>query len=1072
MINRSKYKFFRVASCGPNTKEKNMKKTRKIIALMLALALLLSAMAGMLVSCKGNDPEDPENPEEPENPGTPGEKTSYTVSVKTAGGMPLSGVTVVVYADSSLDDMEGFASTDANGVAKLSLYQSNKYAVTIDGVPDGYDVAESYSFSGTTANISLASKLLPDTGLANVKYELGDVMHDFTVTNVDGQQIKLSDLLKEKELVMLNFWYIDCSACVLEFPSLQEAYSKSSEDVAVVAINPKTSDTETGVKMFRAEHSLTFDLVRETALANSFGVTNYPTSVFIDRYGVICFIEVGALTETKYFDKLFSHFTAEPYTQKLIYTYEDVAPAQKPDISMPSSGEIAAIVSPGAEITYSPETGSADAEWSWPFVITEKDGVQCIKTSNSQIDSSFAMMHAEVYLEAGQALKLEYQAFTEQGADLFYILVDGVSINTISGTSNGWETCYPYVAEQSATYEVSFIYMKDSSTDEKDDCVYIKSLSILNNVAEISTPTYIPRWAATEPSISGIGYDKYVEIVLGADGYYHVGSATGPLLLANMMGVTMLSSSDSVYSFVYNDMAYQGELAGIYDAVVKYCNYASNAAIGGLCTVDPTLKGYLEQIADAKGTEENNPKQWLQFCLYYDAYATGGVQLADPIAGLAYHSAYQAVVNESVGLDEYPNIYVYDRPIMPRGMFYKFTPTVSGAYKISTNQKNPKNDIAYSLNGWIFLEDGTNYYEYVISERIIDDSTNVFMYVYFEAGKDYYINIAYYDYYTVDSFGFKLEYLGESYEIFRAVSPGAPFTYEVDKGIVLYDKDTGALIEGGGDFFASITMNGGVPTKAFYDDVIYTLTLKEAIGPALDIGGVYIGTDKDGNAALTVTIDPTTMLVKFECTAAGTSFPTATVAYRMAEGEVTETIIPGGTKVIYNEADGYYYNVLPNGEMGSSKIYVDFTMITSIFSNKNLAMMIDARAFNFALTESDLNGLILLDQYGVDGLRDVWGDEYAENYALYQISDLLQGKYHGTGTDMTDIARKYYAQIIQDENAPLELRGCVAVNAELADLLQKLMDKYTFEGVENSWVKLCYYYETVDAGWVWQSPLR
>jgi hypothetical protein len=37
--------------------------------------------------------------------------------------------------------------------------------------------------------------------------------------------------------------------------------------------------------------------------------------------------------------------------------------------------------------------------------------------------------------------------------------------------------------------------------------------------------------------------------------------------------------------------------------------------------------------------------------------------------------------------------------------------------------------------------------------------------------------------------------------------------------------------------------------------------------------------------------------------------------------------------------------------------------------------------------------------------------------------------------------------------------GCVEVDKELADILQKLMDKYTFEGVDYSWKKLCYYYD-------------
>ena len=35
----------------------------------------------------------------------------------------------------------------------------------------------------------------------------------------------------------------------------------------------------------------------------------------------------------------------------------------------------------------------------------------------------------------------------------------------------------------------------------------------------------------------------------------------------------------------------------------------------------------------------------------------------------------------------------------------------------------------------------------------------------------------------------------------------------------------------------------------------------------------------------------------------------------------------------------------------------------------------------------------------------------------------------------------------------------IPVNEELAGLLQKLQDYYTFYGVEGSWMKLCYYYD-------------
>ena len=42
-----------------------------------------------------------------------------------------------------------------------------------------------------------------------------------------------------------------------------------------------------------------------------------------------------------------------------------------------------------------------------------------------------------------------------------------------------------------------------------------------------------------------------------------------------------------------------------------------------------------------------------------------------------------------------------------------------------------------------------------------------------------------------------------------------------------------------------------------------------------------------------------------------------------------------------------------------------------------------------------------------------------------------------------------------------ELEGCVAVDKELGEILQKLMDKYSLSGVENSWTKLCYYYKSL-----------
>ena len=69
--------------------------------------------------------------------------------------------------------------------------------------------------------------------------------------------------------------------------------------------------------------------------------------------------------------------------------------------------------------------------------------------------------------------------------------------------------------------------------------------------------------------------------------------------------------------------------------------------------------------------------------------------------------------------------------------------------------------------------------------------------------------------------------------------------------------------------------------------------------------------------------------------------------------------------------------------------------------------------------------------------------------------DVLDGMYHGAGKDYTGIMEGYANQVYKSG----ELQGCVPVTEELGQILQLLMDKYTFKNVDHSWTKLCYYYD-------------
>ena len=91
-------------------------------------------------------------------------------------------------------------------------------------------------------------------------------------------------------------------------------------------------------------------------------------------------------------------------------------------------------------------------------------------------------------------------------------------------------------------------------------------------------------------------------------------------------------------------------------------------------------------------------------------------------------------------------------------------------------------------------------------------------------------------------------------------------------------------------------------------------------------------------------------------------------------------------------------------------------------------------------------------------LRDLWGADYDAYAEVYRLKEVYAGKYHGEGEDLTEEIKAYIAKI---EQAPAERKGCVAVDERLAEILQQLMDKFTFKGVEGSWLKVCYYYDSL-----------
>lgn len=152
---------------------------------------------------------------------------------------------------------------------------------------------------------------------------LGGVMPEMTVTTTEGEELTLSELLEEKKLVVLNFWFADCVWCRKEFPVMELAYQRYQEDVEIIALNPV--DPAQAIEVFRKSGSLSFPMAEcPRSWTVEMGVTAYPTSVFIDRDGVVCLIHTGAITSSEDFYKVFETFTADDYQRKIYRSIDEL----------------------------------------------------------------------------------------------------------------------------------------------------------------------------------------------------------------------------------------------------------------------------------------------------------------------------------------------------------------------------------------------------------------------------------------------------------------------------------------------------------------------------------------------------------------------------------------------------------------------------------------------------------------------------------------------------------------------------------------------------------------------------
>ncbi len=837
-----------------------MKLSKKLALLITATSIFLSC--GVAAACSGDNGSSSSTSIEQSS--SEAENYTYKIRVQSTSGFGFRGVDVLLKSGEEsvatlATNSRGNAIFEATHVAVMG-----EYTVSLENLPAGWKLEREDAVYITSATAKDMVITLAPTGIDAMQgvalpdanfYSLGEMMYDFSLTTSTGETFSLYETLQTHDAVMLNFWYDGCSWCQKEFPYMVQAYNSVYETVggvdvlykdkvAILCISNQDSndDIEAYKKRYKDSFDLsTIDLASEknesNQLTRMFGIAAFPTSVMIDRYGIVTEMHQTALLSRKQFTDVFDKYIGDGYVQNIQSGGGEEGGENGTLEYAPSQKENPEIMDVEAVLNANLSTPYFAANWegtdtAWPFLIaTGDDETKYLYSSNSEIDYSYSALELSFTAAANTAISFDYWVNSEYGpfsgssGDALYVTLDGMLLHKLCGTTPNWTTCYTYVFEdgEQGKHTLNLVYHKDGDSLEGDDVIKLRNFKVFekSELNKDGVNANVFRYAATgyndpnttEGAAATTAYKNYITPVLNTqDGYYHVGDANGPLLFADLMSPTRWNTYD-IWQLAYNQLLiYNG--FDLQDAIEPYAWTEAQIDMG-VVPVTEDLKDILQNyVTTLKVFGENSEKpyhanEWLEICHYYSHYGNTP-QMQDPTRGVSFDGAIEVVLGE--------NHIVCDKSLVPLGIKHKFKAPQTGVYRIRSliAKEFEGKDSAYDPQCWILASDRKTILAQEDDNLLFAGKGNVDnfeVYLPCTAGETYYMLFAFF-LNDVGEFDLEIKYMGEEYTYVEHCAIG-PFSYNTvtSETVVLSAKD----VELADDGYYYVVENGERVSKLYLD---------------------------------------------------------------------------------------------------------------------------------------------------------------------------------------------------------------------------------------------------------------
>ncbi len=231
--------------------------------------------------------------------------------------------------------------------------------------------------------------------------KVGDKVEDFTITLTNGSDFTLSEALKDHKAVFVNIWATFCQPCKMEFPALNAAANKYSDDIYVLAASGYQFDDNNSAAAFKEALNLDLHMAGyDQTLGDILPYKYFPTSYMINQDGVVCWKHVNGIPDEHVFDYMFGKFAKSDSPESMVgFEIPEMSP-ELCGIEPVSEEELAAALDadPAVFTFHNSERSKA-----WPFLAAEGGG---LTASNAGYAGSFAELDIDVKASAGDILRV------------------------------------------------------------------------------------------------------------------------------------------------------------------------------------------------------------------------------------------------------------------------------------------------------------------------------------------------------------------------------------------------------------------------------------------------------------------------------------------------------------------------------------------------------------------------------------------------------------------------------------------------------------------------------------------